>query len=134
MPNFDRLVEIARALKLNKQSGVCFHVSFLLKGRKVVAIGINSYTKQNTISLSYKPTRISNGKYIAGIHSEMAVTAAIKFSSKNQKFTLVNVRINNNNKVVNSTPCANCSYQLGKMSNINKIFHSTECGTFVRFP
>ena len=134
MPNFHRLVEIAKALKADKQSGVCFHVSFLFKGRKVVSIGTNSYTKRNTISLTYKPTKNNTGKYIAGIHSEISATAAIKFAPKSQKFTLVNIRIDNNNRVVNSTPCPNCAYHLGKMNNITKIFHSTECGSFARFP
>lgn len=135
MPDFNRLVEIAKALKQSKQSGTCFHVSFLFKGRKVVSIGTNSYTKRNQISLTYKPTKICGGNnYVAGIHSEMAATAAIKFAPKSQKFSLVNIRIDNNNKVVNSTPCPNCAYHLGRMNNITKIFHSTECGSFVRFP
>lgn len=134
MPNFSRLVEIAKALKPDKQSGMCFHVSFILKGRKVVSIGTNSYTKRNMLCLTYKPTKISNGKYVAGIHSEMAATASIKFAPKNQKFSLVNIRIDNNNNVGNSAPCPNCAYHLGKMNNVTKIFHSTECGNFVRFP
>lgn len=134
MPDFNRLVEIAKALKADKQSGMCFHVSFLFKGRKVVSIGTNSYTKRNTISLTYKPTKPTGGNYIAGIHSEISATASIKFKPKNQKFTLVNVRINNDNTVGNAAPCPNCAYHLGKMNNINKIFHSTECGNFVKFP
>lgn len=134
MRAFDRLVDVAKAMKPTDWRKP-FHVSFILRGGKVVAMGTNSYVKRNPICLRYRPHRhsLSKNPYIASIHSELAATAKIKFSDADN-YTLVNIRINNNMELANACPCPNCSYFLGRMSHIRKIFYSNEHGTFSRFP
>ena len=129
---FARLIEVARALKLTKQEGPSFHVSFILKGAKPIVIGTNSYTKRNMVSLRYKATK-HDGAYVAGVHSEMDSLGKIKYQDQ-ENLTLVNIRIDNNGNLANSCPCPNCAYVLGRTPSIKKIFYSTSAGDFKRFP
>lgn len=135
MKKFDRLVEVAKAMKLKEQTGNSFHVSFVLKKSKVVAIGVNSYVKRNPICLEYKPTKSSAklGKYIASIHSEIDATAKVKYNDFDN-YTLVNIRINNNGNVANSCPCPNCFKQILKMPYVKRVFYSNDEGNFQRLP
>lgn len=133
MRNYDNLVNIAKSLKKQYQTGQCFHVAFAMKGGAIIDIATNSYFKSNSISYTYVPTKTNSAIYTAGIHAEMAITGRLKYRTDMSALTLVLIRIDNNNKVATSEPCANCAYQLGKL-NIRRIIYSTNDGTFLKFP
>ena len=118
-----RLVEIAKKLKPASSTGTRFHVSFLVKKRKAVGIGINRYNKTNVVCNRYidKHNKFPT-PYEANIHSEQDILA--KFKGRSLKgFTLVNIRIDNNGCVNMSAPCANCAWHLSKL-NLDKVIFS----------
>jgi deoxycytidylate deaminase len=128
MRNFNRLVEIAKSLKETYQNGKFFHVSFVLKGGKIIVTGFNNYNKQNNSSITYLPTKkADSANYIAGIHSENMVLGKIKHRTDCSDLTIVNVRINNMGEVSMSQPCPNCAYQIGRFG-IKRVFFSTTNG------
>jgi deoxycytidylate deaminase len=117
-------VELARALRGSKQTGQCFHVTFLCKKRKVLAIGINSYIKlcpSHKFGV-YKPNKVDRtDRYIPGLHSE--VSAIIKSGYTDCKdLTFFNIRINNNDQVASSKPCPNC-YRVLKQVGFKAIYY-----------
>ena len=125
MRNFHNLVDLARRLKENYQTGRAFHVAFAIKGGKVIEIGINSYQKNNCISSTYKSRFDNNKVYRAGIHAEMDVTGKLKFYDT-KRITIVVIRIDNNGNLANSKPCPNCAYQLGLLNYKNVYFSNSE--------
>jgi deoxycytidylate deaminase len=128
-----RLIEIANALKDDRHvSGRHFHVSFLMKKRKIVKIGINSYEKRSPVSATYHSTKSNHGtEYIAGIHSEQSVLGKMKGRDLGGH-TLVNIRINGEGKLGLAKPCPNCAWYLGK-TNLRKVIYSNGNGTFGEF-
>ena len=130
-----RLTETARILKLTKQTGRSFHVAFILKGRKVISLGINNFHKTNRICHTYKPTRHHLADYRACAHSEVQSTAKFRHLPIREirKLTLVSIRINNKNQLAFAQPCPNCAYHLGKWG-YDDIWYSTNEGTFDRMP
>lgn len=128
MRDFPRLVEIAKSMRVTCQTGKFFHVSYILKGGKIIVTGFNDYNKKNPVSATYKPTRITNSiNYFAGIHSENKVLAKIRFRTDISDLMLVNVRINNNGELDLSCPCPNCAYQIG-LFGLKKVYFSTKSG------
>jgi len=123
--NFSKLEEITRALKHSKQTGKCFHTTFAFKGSKLLAIGINNYTKQHPLH-KFGPYKSSKGgDYKAGIHSE--VSAIIKLGLEDcSAITFVNLRIDNNNKLAKSCPCINCQRVLDQLNYKNIWFYDGE--------
>ncbi len=133
--NFNRLLDIARALKLHNQTGRVFHCAMVLKSGKPIAIGTNDYNKSCQICRTYKRWKhLYRKDYRSALHAEIAATAKIKHRAYNPaKLTLVSMRINNNGKAGNAMPCPNCSYVLGAMGYKN-IFYTDTDGKFQRFP
>jgi deoxycytidylate deaminase len=129
---FAQLVDTAKALKGTQQSGPSFHVAFILKGRKPIVIGANSYIKRNRAAAAYRATK-HNGPYIAGVHAEAKVLGKVKYA-EHDNLALVIIRIDNNGRLANSCPCPNCSYMIGRTPSIKRVFYSTDKGEFVRFP
>ena len=125
-----RLCEIAKAMApTHKQMGRHFHVSFLMKKRKIVLIGTNSYDKQTPVSRSYLPTKSDMpNRYSAGIHSEQAVLAKMKGRDLTGH-VMVNIRVNGEGNLSLAKPCANCAMWLGR-TNIKKIIYTTATGAF----
>jgi deoxycytidylate deaminase len=131
---FNRLVDIARALKIEKhKSGPCFHISFLVRKGKIIEIGTNHYKKTNRISATYKCTREYKKDYIAGIHSEMDALGKGKSIDDFSKIEMINIRINNNGEVDNSIPCPNCAFYLGQY-NLKRVWYTDAKGTLTKFP
>lgn len=134
---FARLIEISKALKPLKQSGKSFHVSFALRGNKIIAAGTNSYNKSNPVCHNYKRTKYSgkNKTYNAGIHSEAYICGKLKHLDSWNNLTLVNIRIDNNLNLSNSCICVNCAAMLQRNDKkFKKIFFSTNHGDFLEFP
>ncbi len=131
MPNFTRLVDIARAIKLEKQSGRSFHVAFALRHRKIVEIGVNNLKKCSPASLKYKPYNDwHRPDYKARIHAEMDCIGRLnRLDIDHKKIIIVSIRIDNNGRVSCGKPCPNCSYQLG-LAGYTKVFYSDSNGQF----
>jgi len=131
MANFSRLIETAKIFKLTKQTGRSFHVAYVLKGRKVIAVGFNNFNKTNRVCYDYKPTRKHLPDYRSIIHAEPDATAKIKNRTDIKDLTLVSIRINNHNNPDYAEPCPNCAFHLGKLG-IKHVFYTTESGTFAQ--
>jgi len=79
MQNFSRLVDIARAFRLEKKTGRSFHVTFALRHGKPISIGFNNFKKSNKISHGYKPYNTWHlPSYRACVHAECDCVAKIK--------------------------------------------------------
>ena len=114
--NFDRLVEISRALKDEKQTGKQFHVTFAMRRNRIVKIGLNDYHKTHPCTINYVSRFGNNQSYIASLHSE---SATYEWLRKNDfdptDLTFVNIRIAPSNNISLAAPCPNCfKYFLAK--------------------
>jgi deoxycytidylate deaminase len=114
----DSYVEFARALRGSKQTGQSFHVTFICKKRKVIAIGVNSYIKlcpSHKVG-SYLPNKSQRkDAYVPGLHSEIAAIIKAGYTDCSD-FVFFNIRINNKDEVAPSKPCPNCQrvlHQIG---------------------
>lgn len=125
LQSLNRLVDIARKFKIDKQTGRSFHVAFVLQRRKIVSVGFNDFRKTNQICHSYKPTRHLLANYEACIHAEIDATA--KFRNKDvRKMILVSIRIDNHGRLAYAQPCPNCAYHLGKMGFVDIIYSTRD--------
>lgn len=125
---FNKLVEISKAMKGRRQTGMRFHTTFFLKKRKIVCVGWNDYTKNHLSHKfgEYKAHKTFTETYKPSIHSECA--AIIKFGETDLSgYEVCNVRIDNNGSLSLSKPCSNCAKLLSSLSP-KKIFFSTENG------
>lgn len=120
MINFHKLVEIAKAMKPSKQWHRCYHVAFILKRNRIVAISEN---KENT------HPRIKNFDYQPHqkrVHAELAVV--IKGGQEDYSdCDLAVVRIDNNNNLAYSKPCLGCSH-VAKELNFENVWYSRPGG------
>ena len=132
--NFERYVDVAKALKLTEQTGRCFHCALIIKQKKIICIGVNRYNKTNRISATYKPTKVTNVKhFMSGIHAEIQAMGKLKHMESFSKLHLVSIRINNQNQLDDACPCSGCAFELGRV-DFKHIWYSTKEGKFNRFP
>ena len=126
---FNRLIDISKAMKGRRQTGMRFHTTFFLKKSKIVCVGWNDYTKCHRahkfgIYKAYRSSFANN--YIPSLHSECA--AIIKFGETNlSEYEICNVRIDNNFNPALTKPCPNCLTLLASL-NPKKIYYSTQNG------
>lgn len=117
-------VEIARALKPSKQSGHFFHVTFVTKKSKVLAIGINNYRRNLDAKKwgEYKPLKNDQtSNYYPAIHSE--ISALIKLGREDcSDLDFFNIRIGNTNDIMISKPCLNCQRVLRQVGYKNVYY------------
>ncbi len=126
--NFERLVEISRALKDEKQTGRAFHTTFALRKNRIVNIGFNDYNKTHPLTINYKNRFGNSYNYVSGIHSESCVVSRLKMDDLSE-FTFVNIRIMNDGNLGMSAPCSNC-HQLLLKYGVCKLFYSNTLGGF----
>lgn len=126
--NFDRLVEISRALKDEKQTGRAFHTTFVLRKNRIVTIGFNDYLKTHPLTINYQNRFNNSFKYVSGIHSESRAISRLKIDDCSD-FTFVNIRIMNDGNLGMSAPCINC-HQLLLKFGVNKLFYTNTLGGF----
>lgn len=102
------------------------HFSFLLLRNKVICTGINDRNKTNPIAKKF-------GFYQPNIHSEVAclLNAPIKVRDL-RRFTMVNIRIDQNNNLMLSRPCKFCQRVLASFG-ISQLWYSTGEGEFDEF-
>ena len=125
----NRLTEISIALKPKYQTGRAFHVTFILKKSKIISIGVNNLNKTHPKTKNFKYK--NNEGYIASIHSEL--DACLKLGEHDlSHYDIVNIRINNNNKLDNSRPCCGCCSLLTQ-TGFNKLFYSTRDQSFSEY-
>jgi hypothetical protein len=126
MPNFARMERIAKALKPHHQNGKSFHVSFGYHGSKLLAIGINDYSKAHRSHIfgEYKANK-RGSKYQSGIHSEISMLLKLGLEDCSH-LTVVNIRIDNNGNPAISKPCVNCQAVLDQVSYKALWFHDGE--------
>lgn len=134
---FDRLVEIAEAIWSPKHPLRCFHISFVLKKKKIIAIGINS-VKTHTSNLKHPKFANSNPslniKADAGACSELQACLKLKNKTniKSKKCVLVNIRINKHGEVKNSKPCQSCANLLNYFE-FKDVYYSNNEGAFNKY-
>lgn len=121
MDKITRAIEIAYAMKDKSHSGGrCFHLSAVFNKSKIISIGVNNYEKTHPQiqRFGYHP--------FARVHSEMSAALKLGLTDCNG-LTIVNVRIDRNNKVVNSLFCKGCQ-NLIRYLNFSRAFYTTDSG------
>ncbi len=126
----NRLIEIAKAMKTQKSTGRAFHVTAITKGKKILCLGWNNYLKGHSIKRfgKYENWRKLPNEYLPCRHGE--TDAIIKFGETDlSNYTVINVRVSNNNEIKLSKPCPNCTRVLSEI-NCRRVFYSTNEGGF----
>ena len=109
----------------------CRHFSFILDRNRIISIGLNSL-KTHPLNLKYKYVNKNNQSIsnIVGTHSELS--AVIKLGKEDcSKLTLINTRINRNNRLDFSAPCSGCCDMIDQL-NFKNVFFSNSEGKFDR--
>lgn len=114
---FEKLVEIAKALRPYKQNYRCFHVAFILDKKKIESIGWNDGTKTHPDILKY-PYNIDSK-----VHAEFNAIKKMKRRECKGK-TMVVIRVGMDNKLMNSKPCKGCQSFIEECK-IDKVYFST---------
>lgn len=129
--NFDRLVEISRALKDEKQTGKQFHTTFAIRKNKILAISFNDYTKTHPLTINYVSRFGNTHTYTASQHSEQKIYGRImKMGFNCNDLVFVNVRITNGNQLGLSAPCPNCFANFVGRYGYRRFYYSNEFGGF----
>jgi deoxycytidylate deaminase len=106
--------------KVAKTSDVIHkHASCLMKGDKIIAIGVNKYFQ----------VRVNQMQMNLCVHAEMNVFASTRLTQTKGMNILV-IRINNNMMLRNSRPCNACIDKL-KQKGIKKVYYSNADGQIV---
>lgn len=128
MKIFNKVKEISFAL-LNEHPSLhrCRHFSFIVDGSRIIKIGFNrSKTHPRNLKYSYVNR---TGQYMGdqvGVHSEM--DAVIKLGMSNcTGLTIINTRIDRNNKLAMSKPCQGCTDML-KQLNFSNVYYYNGVG------
>lgn len=125
-----RVLELARLLQPEKQTGKNFHVSAAFQKSKIIAIAWNNYQEANLSHVfgEYLPTR-GGANYQAGRHSEAQLLKKIKTPTKD--LTIVNVRLGRKGEAMIARCCPNCERIL-RERGFKKLLYSiseNESGT-----
>jgi deoxycytidylate deaminase len=106
----------------------CRHFSFIFDRGKLVSMGLNSYkTHPKNLKYNYVNRQNDNISSFIGTHSEL--NAVVKFGDSCKGLTMVNTRINRNNRLDFSCPCKGCLDMLVKMG-FKDIFYTTKSEKF----
>jgi deoxycytidylate deaminase len=129
---FNRLIEIAKALRPLNHNNRCYHVTCILKKNKILSIGINnSKTHTRNLQFDYFAKNGTDLRREVGLHSE--ISAIIRGGREDYSdCVFVNIRINSEGKLLYSAPCRGCRsclYQTG----YKRLYYSTNSGEFVEF-
>lgn len=124
---FDYYVNFAKNLSahyLEKQR--TFHIAFILKQKKLVALGINNYFKTHPRIFQ---TRLQTSEY-KRLHAE--ISAVIKYGRDDcSDCNFLVLRIDNNMKLNNSKPCVICMKILEQVGFRN-LYYSNALGEIVK--
>lgn len=124
-----KYVELAKAMKPAHQTGRFYHVTFICKKRKVIAVGFNNFNKNHPEHKwgKYAPQKtVNTDNYEPCIHSELS--AIIKSGHEDcSQYDFFNIRINNHNEIAPSKPCVNCQRVLQQVG-YNRVYYFDERG------
>ena len=125
----NRIIEIAKCLKPEKQSGQHYVVAGAMLGSRLVGLGFNDYNKEHPRHKfgEYKPTRGDSKNYKPSLHAETDLLRRLKHDPQDVTFYVV--RIDNNNQVALARPCKNC-FGVFQKYGYKKIIYSINEKTF----
>lgn len=114
----NRVIEMARAMKGEKQNHRAFHVAAIFSGKRLISIG------WNVISTHTQAKRFGYKYFEDGTHAE--TSAVIKSGIENLRdYKMFVCRIDNNNQVAYSKPCDFCCKMLQQVK-IGTVFYTNE--------
>ena len=118
-----RTLDLAKAMCPINFERRASHIAFLIKGRKIVHVGMNT-------AKSHPRTR--EHKYLeyqhTGVHAELNV--CIKSGKEDlSKYKLVIIRVNRNDEITNSKPCPGCQSVISQFA-VGEVWYSTDKGEF----
>jgi len=127
--NLKKITEISMALAgrslTNKR---CKHFSFIFKGKRLLSIGINSSkTHPANLKYNYRNKQNHNISEFVGTHSELSAVLRLGLEDCSG-LTIVNTRINRNNKIDYSCPCSGCMEMIKQLGFKKIIFSNKDQG------
>ena len=127
--NFERFVEISRALVPSKWCNKSFHTTFILRKGKIQSIGVNSdKTHPSILKYNYKGSDGADIRPFVGLHSELS--AVLKYGEEDcSSCTFINIRIDKNGELNMSKPCVGCQHLLEQVG-FKRLYFSTPTGDF----
>ena len=121
----ERCIQIARGVMGDKKNGKYFHVTFLIRKRKILVWATNNYSKPHlTNKFGEYKSRKTGDNYSACLHSEAAAVSSYenKFGNTDmRKVTLFNVRLDHNGNSCLAAPCANCQENIIDPLNFKEV-------------
>lgn len=132
MKLLSKAIEVASALYDSQSTHRCQHFAFLAYKGRFVSIGRNSI-KTHPINLrnpKFNEDKV-NVSYEKGSCAELNALLKLKklTNIKAEKCVLINLRVDNNNKIAYSRPCSSC-ISLLKYFNLKDIYYSNNQGEF----
>lgn len=129
---FKKSTEISYALLKKHGNYRCKHFSFIFNKNRLISIGINNPNKTHpkNLKIGFFNRKGEDISHTIGVHSELS--AILKLGEEDcSDYTIINTRINRNNKLDLSKPCKGCT-SLIKQLNFKKIYYSTNNNIFLR--
>lgn len=125
---FARAVETSLALKPSMVTGDRFHVSFAVYKGRFLKVRCNDYNRVHPAHRfgKYANTKGFATEYRASLHSEIKLIVALGAESLDG-IEILNIRVNNNNKIALARPCINCARVLRGL-NPKRVWYSNENG------
>lgn len=129
--NFERYVRIATGIRpIHYNNLRFFHVTFILNKSQIMAVGINKF-RTHSFNLRHNSYISREGINISdkiGTHSE--ISSILAFGKEDcSDYTFLNIRLNLDNELRYSAPCAGCKFILSQVG-FRKIYYSNSDGTF----
>lgn len=116
-------------LKPLKNEGSHFLVAFAIVRGRIRSIGLNSYSKTDTINKDYVNR---DGGKTSYRHAESDLIKKLrKLDLSNNNISIYIIRVTQGNSIKLAKPCVNCAYLLGKF-NPKNIYYTNDNGRFER--
>lgn len=124
--DFDRCLEITRALYRSDHSERTFHTTFILKKNRILSIGTNhAKTHPITLKYNYKSHSGVDIRDKVGLHSELS--SLLKLGEEDtSRYDFLNIRLDRNGKVCYSKPCSGCQHALNQFGYRNFYYTESE--------
>ncbi len=126
MKRYNKLIEMAVAMKPLYQTMRAFHVAAIFRKKRLISLGFNTI-KTHPKAIRFYPSY----KYENATHSEMLAVIRAKLEDFSG-CDLIVVRVDNNNLINNSKVCIHCAAFL-KTMNFDNIYYSDSSGQIQKF-
>lgn len=126
-----KAIEVSRALKPLRGTGLSFHVSLAFYKRDLIGVGWNDYNVPHNkfVYGQYHNHASLPGEYRVSRHSECHLHSRLGEDNW-RKYEVVNVRLNNQGEPRISKPCPNCLRAVVEPMRPKKFFYSDSDGQF----